>query len=115
HGARVRAPAPGRDLGDHRSTYPRPPRIPTRRRQGDADAGPARPDRRDRPARHQPQPGRQRVPAAVVDRSAPASPFMIGKDAAPPLMIGKDTASPLMTGTTCRKLWPPDGAESTTR
>ena len=60
-GAGVRDQPPGRHRGDHRPADDGAARVPDHRRRRDAERRRARPDRRDRPAGHEPQPGRRRL------------------------------------------------------
>src|SRR4051794_7934904 len=75
--ARLRDQPPGGDRRDHRAAHDGPPRVPARRRRREARRRDPRPHRRDRPARHERQPGRRRLaeprprarrPPAVSDR-----------------------------------------------
>ncbi|EWS95442.1 transcriptional regulator [Streptomyces filamentosus NRRL 11379] len=71
----LRAGAPGRHLGDHRAAHLRAAGEPARRRQGEAEPGRPRPDRRDRPARRQPVGARRRLHPGGPHRRLPAPPF----------------------------------------
>src|SRR5438132_5070284 len=73
HGHRLRAPAPGGHLGHHRSPYDGPAGIAVGGGRPRPRRRPARPDRRRRASRHEPEPGRQRLAPPVDRRSRPAA------------------------------------------
>ena len=73
--AGVRARAPRRHVRDHRAAHHGAPRVAARRGEGLAVQGRARPDRRDRPARHHDQRGRPRLRTAGAHRRGAAAAF----------------------------------------